>query len=264
MSLTDVLILVPLLGGLAVWLVPLPRELSAGLAFLIALVEVALWITALGRIDFDDPGLQLATRTDWFDDLDVSYHVGLYSWSVWLVGVSVVVGAAAPGYALGPGRDRARAYGGLMLFLIGSVVGVFAAQDVLLFYVFFEAMLIPIYVLIGVWGGPGRMAATVKFVIYTMAGSLLMLAAIVAYGITQGTFSLVEGGTSDNPWIFLGFAIAFAVKAPLFPFHGWLVDAYRESTPELAAVLSGIVSKAAVYGFLRIAIEKFPEPADDF
>jgi NADH-quinone oxidoreductase subunit M len=151
-----------------------------------------------------------------------------------------------------------------MLFLTGAVVGVFAAQDLLLFYVFFEAMLIPIYVLVGVWGGPGRLAATVKFVIYTMVGSLLMLASIVAYGIGQGTFSLVDGGTSDNVWIFLGFAIAFAVKAPLFPFHGWLLDAYRESTPEVAAVLSGVVSKAAVYGFIRIAIEKFPEPADDF
>ncbi len=264
MSLTDVLILVPLLGGLAVWLTPLPRELAAGFAFLVALVEVALWITALGRMDFDDPGLQLATRTAWFDDLEVSYHVGLYSWSLWLVGASVVVCAAALGYALVAGRERARAYGGLMLFLTGAVVGVFASQDVLLFYVFFEAMLIPIYVLVGVWGGPGRIAATVKFVIYTMAGSLLMLASIVAYGIDQGTFSLIDGAPSDNVWIFLGFAIAFAVKAPLFPFHGWLVDAYRESPPEVAAVLSGVVSKAAVYGFIRIAIEKFPEPADDF
>jgi NADH-quinone oxidoreductase subunit M len=264
MELTDVLILLPLAGGLLVWLAPLPRELAAGLAFLIALVEVAVWITAVGRFDFDDPGLQLATRTEWFDDLDVSYHVGLYSWSLWLVGMTVVVGAAALGYALVAGRERARAYGGLMLFLIGAVVGVFASQDLLVFYVFFEAMLIPIYVLVGVWGGPGRIGATVKFVIYTMAGSLLMLASIVAYGIGQGTFSLVDGPPSGNVWIFLGFAIAFAVKAPLFPFHGWLVDAYRESTPELAAVLSGIVSKAAVYGFLRIAIEKFPEPADDF
>jgi NADH-quinone oxidoreductase subunit M len=264
MSLTDVLILVPLLGGIAVWLAPLPRELSAGLAFLVALVEVALWITTIGWIDFDDAGLQLSTRTEWFDDLEVSYHVGLYSWSVWLVGVTVVVCAAALGYALVAGRERARAYGGLMLFLTGAVVGVFAAQDLLLFYVFFEAMLIPIYVLVGVWGGPGRIAATVKFVIYTMVGSLLMLASIVAYGIGQGTFSLVDGDTSDNVWIFLGFAVAFAVKAPLFPFHGWLLDAYRESTPEVAAVLSGVVSKAAVYGFIRIAIEKFPEPADDF
>jgi NADH-quinone oxidoreductase subunit M len=263
-SLTDWLILVPFAGGLLVWLAPLPRELSAGLAFLIGLGEVALWITTLGWFDFDQDRLQFSTRFEWFEDLGVSYHVGLYSWSLWLVGATAVVCAAALGYALIAGRDRARAYGGLMLFLTGAVVGVFTAQDLLLFYVFFEAMLIPIYVLVGVWGGPGRVAATVKFVIYTMAGSLLMLASIVAYGIGQGTFSLVDGGTSDNVWIFLGFAIAFAVKAPLFPFHGWIVDAYRESPPEVAAVLSGIVSKAAVYGFIRIAIAKFPEPADDF
>jgi NADH-quinone oxidoreductase subunit M len=97
-----------------------------------------------------------------------------------------------------------------------------------------------------------------------MAGSLLMLAAIVIFGLQQGTFDLVESGTSGSSWLFLGFAVAFAVKAPLFPFHGWLPDAYRESSPEVAAVLSGVVSKAAAYGFLRIAIAKFPEPADDF
>jgi NADH-quinone oxidoreductase subunit M len=106
--------------------------------------------------------------------------------------------------------------------------------------------------------------ATATFVIYTMAGSLLMLAAIVVYGLQQGTFSLLDSGTSDNPWVFLGFVVAFAVKAPIFPFHGWLVDAYRESPPEVAAILSGVVSKAAVYGLLRIAIAKFPEPVDDF
>jgi NADH-quinone oxidoreductase subunit M len=124
-------------------------------------------------------------------------------------------------------------------------------------------MLIPLYVLVGVWGGAGRLGATVKFVIYTMAGSLLMLAAIVAFGLTEGTFDLTGGATSDNVWIFLGFAAAFAVKAPLFPFHGWLPDAYRESSPEVAAVLSGVVSKAAGFGFLFIAIPRFPEPADD-
>ena len=101
------------------------------------------------------------------------------------------------------------------------------------------------------------------FVIYTMAGSLLMLASVVAFGVTQGTFSLTESGTSDNVWIFLGFAVAFAVKAPLFPFHGWLPLAYREAPVEVAAVLSAVVSKTAIYGFLRIGIPKFPEPADD-
>ena len=108
------------------------------------------------------------------------------------------------------------------------------------------------------------MEATVKFVIYTMAGSLLMLAAIVVYGLHAGTFDLVNGPTSPSRWLFLGFMLAFAIKAPLFPLHGWLPDAYRESSPEVAAVLSGVVSKAAAYGFLRIAVTKFPGPAHDF
>jgi NADH-quinone oxidoreductase subunit M len=188
----------------------------------------------------------------------------MYGFSLWLVGMTVVVGAAAVAYAFWVGRERARAYFGLALFLTGSIVGVFTAQDLLLFYVFFETMLIPLYVLIGVWGGPGRLGATLKFIIYTVAGSLLMLVAIIALGLTQDTFDLTNTATSSNEWLFLGFVAAFAVKAPLFPLHGWLPDAYRESPPEIAAVLSGVVSKVAVYGFLRIAITKFPEPADDF
>jgi NADH-quinone oxidoreductase subunit M len=121
-------------------------------------------------------------------------------------------------------------------------------------------MLIPLYILIGVWGGARRMEATVKFVIYTMAGSLLMLAAIVAYGLKAGTFDLVDSPTSTSRWLFLGFMIAFVIKAPLFPFHGWLPDAYREAPPEVAAVLSGVIAKAGLYGMLRIAITKFPDP----
>jgi NADH-quinone oxidoreductase subunit M len=97
-----------------------------------------------------------------------------------------------------------------------------------------------------------------------MAGSLLMLASIVAFGLSQESFDLVDSGASDNPWIFLGFLAAFAVKAPLFPFHGWLLDTYREAPSEVSAILSGVVSKAAVYGLFRVAIAKFPEPVDDF
>ena len=151
-----------------------------------------------------------------------------------------------------------------MLFLVGAVVGVFASQDLLLFYVFFEAMLIPIYVLVGVWGGPNRIAATVTFVIYTMAGSLLMLASIVVFGLSQGTFSLIDSGTSGNDWVFLGFLVAFAVKAPLLPFHGWLRTAYTEAPPEVAAILSGVVSKAAVFGLVWIVLPHFPGPVDDW
>jgi NADH-quinone oxidoreductase subunit M len=261
--LTTVLILLPVAGALLIWLLPLRPFTVGSTALLVALAEVGVWIEALARFDFGRRGLQLDQRTDWFSDLNVSYHVGFYGFSLWLAGLTVVVMAAAIGYAFWAGRDRPRAYYGLMLLLTGAIVGVFAAQDLLLFYVFWEAMLIPLYVLVGVWGGPGRLRATIMFVIYTMAGSLLMLASVIVLGLSQGTFDLVGSGTSGSDWIFLGFAAAFAVKAPLFPLHGWLPEAYRESSPEVAAVLSGVVSKAAAYGFLRIAISKFPGPTSD-
>src|SRR2546423_13389859 len=188
----------------------------------------------------------------------------MYGFALWLVGLTVIAQAAALASAFWAGRTGARAYFGLMLLLTAAVVGVFTAQDLLLFYVFWEAMLLPLYVLIGVWGGPGRLGATIKFVIYTMAGSLLMLAAVIVLGLSEGTFDLTANWQSSSDWLFLGFVAAFAVKAPLFPLHGWLPDAYRESPPEVSAVLSGVVSKAAIYGFIRIAITKFPEPTKDF
>ena len=262
-SLATVLIFLPLAGALFIWLLPVGR-LAGSFALLFALAEVGFWINGLVEFDFEGQGAQFDQSWTWFSDLGVSYHVGYFAFSFWLAGLAVVVMAAAIAYGFWAGRERPRAYFGLMLFLTSAVVGVFSSQDVLLFYVFFEAMMIPLYVLIGVWGGAGRLGATVKFVIYTMAGSLLMLASVIVFGLSQGTFDLVESGTSDSTWIFLGFAIAFAVKAPLFPFHGWLPDAYRESSPEVAAVLSGLISKAAVFGFIRICFDKFPGPFDDW
>jgi NADH-quinone oxidoreductase subunit M len=262
---TTALIVLPLAAALVVWLLPLPGRAAGALALLAALAELVLFAVAVGRFDFDQ-GLQLQLRDQqsWFSDLGVSYDVGFYGFSLFLAGLTVVVCTIAIAYALWAGGDRGRAYHGLLLFLTGSIVGVFTAQDLLVFYVFFEAMLIPIYVLIGVWGGPRRLRATATFVIYTMAGSLLMLASIIVFGLSQDTFSLVDSGVSSNDWVFLGFLVAFAVKAPIFPFHGWLVDAYRESPPEVAAILSGVVSKAAVYGLLRIVITKFPEPVEQY
>jgi NADH-quinone oxidoreductase subunit M len=259
---TTTLILLPLAAALVVWLLPVGGRVAGGFAFLVMLAELVLWAFAVGSFDFQQD-LQLVDRQTWFSDLNVSYHVGFFGFSLWLAGLTIVVCAAAVGYAWWVDRERGRAYHGLLLFLTGAIVGVFAAQDLLLFYVFFEAMLIPIYIFIGVWGGARRVEATVKFVIYTMVGSLLMLASVIVFGVSQGTFDLVESGTSGSVWIFLGFLVAFAVKAPLFPFHGWLVDAYRESPPELSAILSGVVSKAAIYGLLRIGIFKFDDPIDE-
>src|SRR6185436_19743416 len=261
---TTFLILLPLGAALVVWLLPLNRVSAGSLTLLAALAEVGVWIQMLARYDFAQGGLQFSEQHPWFSDLGVSYHVGVYGFSVWLIGLTVVVMTAAIAYAFWVGRDRVRAYMGLMLFLTGAIIGVFTAQDLLLFYAFFEAMMIPLYILVGVWGGPGRLWATLKFLLYTMAGSLLMLASIIVYGLSQNTFDLTQIGQSSSDWIFLGFVAAFAIKAPLFPLHGWLPDAYRESSPEVAAILSGVVSKAAAYGFLRIAIAKFPEPVQHY
>jgi NADH-quinone oxidoreductase subunit M len=261
--LTTLLIAVPLVAALVVWVLPLSAESTSGLALLAALAEVGLWVGGARNFDFSSQEQQYSASREWFSDLGISYSVGLYGFQYWLVGLTVVVGAAAVGYAMWVGRDRPRAYYGLVLFLVGSLVGVFASQDLLLFYVFFEAMLIPIYVLVGVWGGPRRVKATLTFVLYTMAGSLLMLASIIAFGISQGTFELADLGTSSNDWIFLGFLAAFFVKAPLLPFHGWLRLAYTEAPPEIAAILSGVVSKAAVFGLVWIVLPHFPEPVDD-
>jgi len=262
--LTTLLIVVPLVGALVVWAAPLSRETTGGLAFLVALAEVGMWVGSARQFEFDSELPQYAAEREWFESVGASYSVGLYGFQFWLVGLTLVVGACAIGYGLWAERERARAYFGLMLFLIGALVGVFAAQDLLLFYVFFEAMLIPLYVLVGVWGGPQRVRATLTFVLYTMAGSLLMLASIVALGLSQGTFSLAELGTSENDWIFFGFLAAFAVKAPLLPLHGWLRLAYTEAPPEVGALLSGVVSKAAVVGLVWIVLPHFPGPVADW
>jgi len=208
--------------------------------------------------------LQFDQRRSWFSDLHVSWHVGQYRFSLWFVGMTVVVMAASTIYGWWVGRDRGRAYFALMLFLTGAIVGVFTAQDLLLFYAFFEAMLIPLYILIGVWGGSERLRATITFVVYTVVGSLLMLAAIIVFGLQQGTFDMTRMGTSTNTWLFLGFVVAFAIKSPLFPLHGWLPITYRESPAEVSAVLSGVVGKAGLYGLLRIAIPFFPQPVHDW
>jgi NADH-quinone oxidoreductase subunit M len=260
-TVTSVLIGLPIGAAIVLWVLPLSRYATGSLALLVSLLEVGLWIEQAARFDFSKQGLQFSERATWIPDLHVSYHVGVYGFSLWLVGLTVIVMAACIGYGFWVGRDRPRAYFGLMLFLTGATVGVFVAQDLLLFYAFFEAMLIPLYVLIGVWGGAGRLGATLKFVIYTMAGSLLMLAAIVVYGLQVGTFDLVDGPASASRWLFLGFMVAFVIKAPLFPFHGWLPDAYGEAPPEVSAVLSGVVAKAGLYGMLRIVLPKFPDPS---
>jgi NADH-quinone oxidoreductase subunit M len=263
--LTSILIFLPIAGALFVWIVPWPTPRAAGgAALLVALAELIVWVNRALNFDYGNHGLQDEASRSWFSDLGVSYTVGLFDFSLWLVGLTVVVTTAAVAYGFWSARERMGVYLGLLLFLEGATVGVFAAQDLLLFYVFWEAMMIPLYILIGVWGGPGRVGATIKFVVYTLAGSLLMLVSVIALGLSAGTFDMREIGESSSTWIFLGFAAAFAVKAPLWPFHGWLPDTYRESPAEVSAILSGVISKAATYGFLRIGLVFFPSVVADW
>jgi NADH-quinone oxidoreductase subunit M len=262
--LTTILVVLPIAGALVVAVAPFPAYYLGSLAALVSLLEVAVWITAAGRFDFGSSSLQMSQRASWFKDLGVSWHVGMFSFSLWFVGMTVVVMAASTIYGWWIGRDRSRAYFALMLLLTGAIVGVFTAQDLLLFYAFFEAMLIPLYILIGVWGREDRLRATITFVVYTVVGSLLMLAAIVVMGLQQHTFDLTRMHASSSTWLFLGFVVAFAIKSPLFPLHGWLPITYRESPAEVSGILSGVVGKAGLYGLLRIAIPYFPQPVHDW
>jgi NADH-quinone oxidoreductase subunit M len=171
--------------------------------------------------------------------------------------------------------ERGVAFLGLLLLAQAGLMGLFVAGDLILFYVFWEAMLIPFYFLIGMWGSGNRRVATLKFVIYTMVGSLLMLVAIlstafVAQDIT-GTFTFniqelrgVAFSDTQSTWLFLGFALAFAIKLPLWPFHAWLPDAYAAAPILVTGLLAAVMSKAGVYGMLRVGFPVFPEGADRF
>ncbi|MHB8060800.1 MAG: proton-conducting transporter transmembrane domain-containing protein, partial [Gaiellaceae bacterium] len=164
--LTTALICLPLLGALCVFLLPAPSRWVGSLALFFSLAELALWASGLTRFDFGSAKIQFEQQHSWISDLGINYHVGLFSFSIWLVGLTALVMAAAIAYGLWTGRERANAYYALMLFLTAAIVGVFTAQDLIVFYVAYEAMMIPLYVLIGVWGGARRMQATFKFVAY--------------------------------------------------------------------------------------------------
>ena len=196
-------------------------------------------------------------------DIGLTYHVGMDGLSLVLVTLTAICVPCALAFGLWARRSNMRAYAALMLLLESAVVLLLVARDLGLFYVGFETMLVPLAFLIAVWGGPNRSRATIRFIIYTLVGSLLMLIAVITLGLQAGSFDLDEVGTSDSRWLFLAFMAAFAIKSPLYPFHGWVRDAYRESPPEVAALLAGIVSKAGVYGMLRFALPLFPEPAHD-
>ena len=269
----------PLLGALAVALVPRGRELLAKqLALLVSLVVLAGTVALGLAFDPSGPQFQFVEQHPWIPAFGVSYAVGVDGIALVLVALAAVL---TPVCILASwhdvhdaggarGRRREQTFFALLLVLETAMIGVFAAVDVFLFYVFFEAMLIPMYFLIGSFGGPQRSYAAVKFLLYSLFGGLLMLAAVIGLYLAgpggPDGFLLsrltAEAGAIDPTtarWLFLGFFIAFAIKAPLWPVHTWLPDAAAEAPTGAAVLLVGVLDKVGTFGMLRYCLPLFPE-----
>src|SRR5271163_168114 len=256
-------------------------SLAGAIALIGSLLALALAIGYIADYKTAGAALQHVTDVVWISELGIHYKLAITGLNVFLIGLTTLLFAAAmlaSNLRTGAQRfERPRLFYFWFMLAESAVLGAFLAQDLALFVAFFDLMLIPFYFLIGGWGRePGRVKATIKLVIYTLVGSLLMLAAAIATGVLaaqQGahhiTFVLtalqkLPLSTGSQEWIFLFFAAAFLVKMPAFPLHGWMPDGYRAMPIEVLMVFSGVLSKAGAYGFLRIALPLFPGAAAHF
>ena len=257
----------PLVGVL--FLVFIPKEDKKALrwvAFLTSLITFGLSLVVLAKFE-PGKGLQMVYDVPWLQikPLNIHYFVGVDGLNILLLVLTTLLTAIALLSTWSAIEDQVKEFMILFLLLEVGMVGVFIAMDLFLFYVFWEFALIPMYFIIGIWGGPRRVYAAIKFVLYTMAGSLLMLLAIMWVGIQQGTFVLPElmaaGKIPANIelWLFLAFALAFAIKVPMWPLHSWLPDAHVEAPTAGSVILAGVLLKMGTYGFLRFNLSLFPD-----
>jgi NADH-quinone oxidoreductase subunit M len=224
---------------------------------------ISLWLLAL--FNPNTSGLQLRDQLEWIGTLNISYFLAVDGLSILMVLLTTFISMLAISGSWTQIGEQVRPYYIFMLLLEAGMLGVFLAQDLFLFYIFREFTLVPMYFLIGIWGGKERVYASLKFFLYTMAGSLLMLLAILYMGITNDTFAVPElivgreAFADVQNWLFLGFAIAFAIKVPVFPFHSWLPDAHTQAPTAGSIILAGVLLKMGTYGFLRFNLPLFPE-----
>jgi NADH-quinone oxidoreductase subunit M len=265
------LILLPLAGVVPVLL---GEERSAKrTALLITTLELVLSLGLWWVFDPGQGGMQLTSSAPWIPRWGISYRLGLDGISLFMVLLTTVMMPLSVLASWSSINRKERAFYALMLTLLTGLVGVFIALDLFVFYVFFEIMLIPMYFIIGIWGGANRLYAAIKFFIFTMAGSLLMLVAIIVMawkiGAATGAVSFAYDDLLRNagllgpaaPWLFAAFALAFAIKVPIFPLHTWLPDAHVEAPTAGSVLLAAIMLKIGTYGFLRFAVPFFPEVA---
>ncbi len=250
---------------------------SGGFALLGSLGALGLAIGYIADYSPSSNGLTHVTDLVWISELGIHYKLGVDGLNVFMIGLATLLFAAAVIAANLREWDRPRLFYFNFMLAESAVLGALLAQDLALFVAFFDLMLIPFYFLIGVWGAePGRVKATIKLVIYTLVGSLLMLAAAVATGVLAaqqggGHITFVLSSLQQLPlsrgsqeWIFLFFAAAFLVKMPAFPLHGWMPDGYKAMPIEVLMVFSGVLSKVGAYGFLRIVLPLYPQAAAHF
>jgi NADH-quinone oxidoreductase subunit M len=260
----------PLVGVVLLLLIRNEHKNAARwISLLVSLATLGLSIWMLTLFNSSDPNLQLAVDEKWisFAGWDIRYAMGVDGLSVLLVLLTTFLTPISILSTWSAIEDRVRDFQLFFLLLEMGMVGVFLAQDLFLFYVFWEFTLVPMYFLIGIWGGEQRMYAAIKFFLYTMAGSILMLLAILWLGINQGTFYLPDlvamGGIPPNiqAWLFFAFAAAFAIKVPMWPLHSWLPDAHVQAPTAGSVILAGVLLKMGTYGFLRFNIPLFPAAA---
>ena len=270
------LIFLPLAGAILFALIGKDRDdLSRWLALSVSLVNFLISIPLFTNFDATTPDMQFVHGFEWVKSVGISYSVGIDGISLLLVLITTLLSVLAILASWTSVTMRVREYMVAMLLLETGMLGVFCSLDLFLFYVFWEAMLIPMYLLIGIWGGERRIYAAIKFVLFTLAGSLLMLVAIIylylEHGLATGSYTFdllalydysIAGDTQY--WLFLAFFLSFAIKVPLFPLHTWLPDAHVEAPTAGSVILAGVLLKMGTYGILRFCLPLFPSAAAHF
>ncbi len=265
MPLLSVLIFFPVLGGLSLLFLERKTETVRLVALIVSIFELLFALPIFFLFDKTTPLVQFKEQHAWIDALNIHYFLGIDGISVLFVLLTALLTVLCVMVSWEAIQDRAKEFYIALLTLEGAMMGVFCALDLFLFYVFWEAMLIPMFLIIGIWGGPNRIYATIKFFLYTLAGSLLMLVGIILLYLAGGhsfdVLALAEAGFDFRlqVLVFWLFFAAFAVKVPMWPVHTWLPDAHTEAPAAGSVILAGVLIKMGAYGFLRFSLPLLPQ-----